>query len=199
MIRKDLIKELEGYIEELKTIKLKQTNDPATFLKIEKNICYLNNGKRVIREQIKKQNKEGSAVIILPITKEGEVLLVVEPRLGCKRTVSVGLPAGYIENGEEPLLAAKRELEEETGYTSFKYQLLAKYYQDPAISAAYNYAYVAFDAEKTKDQALDPGEFIRYLTCKYEEALKLVELGYIEDLQAQFVLEKAKTFVLTRI
>ena len=42
---------------------------------------------------------------------------------------------------------------------------------------------------------LDKDEFIRYYECKFEEALELLEKGYIKDLQSQYTLEKAKTLV----
>ncbi|MCI9233743.1 MAG: NUDIX hydrolase [Bacilli bacterium] len=198
MVRKETLTKLKNYIEELKTIKVEQVASPSKFLTIEPAIYHLNNGKTMKRELLKKQAKDGSAAIILPVTNENKTVLVVEPRLGSTRTVAVGLPAGYIEPGEEPLNAAKRELAEETGYVCGTYRLLSKYYQDPGISKAYNYAYLGLDAEHIKTQSLDPEEFIRFLKCDYEEALELVELGYIEDLQAQFVLEKAKQYLLKR-
>lgn len=194
-MRKQKLEELKQYIEELKIIKAEPLISNPQFLTIELATYYLNNGKTMKRELLKKQNKEGSAAIVLPITKEGEALLVVEPRLGSSKTVAVSLPAGYIEEYEQPLKAAKRELEEETGYTCEDYRLLAKYYQDPGISKAYNYAYLGLNAKKNKEQSLDSDEFVRYFECHYEEALELIELGYIEDLQAQFVLEKAKQYV----
>ena len=198
MIRKEKLEELKSYIEELKTVKVEPLSTSPKFLTIEPAIYHLNNGKIMTRELLKKQQKDGSAAIILPVTKNGETVLVVEPRLGSTKTVAVGLPAGYIEYGEEPLRAAKRELEEETGYVCNDYQLLAKYYQDPGISRAYNYAYLGMGAEKQKQQSLEPEEFVRFLECRYEEALELVELGYIEDLQAQLALERAKQYLLKR-
>lgn len=191
-------KKLKRYIEELKTIKTETLQTDPKFLTVESTLYYLNNGKTIIREQLKKQNQDGSASIVLPVTKNKKILFVIEPRIGPKKTVAVGLPAGYIENNEKPLDAAIRELEEETGYVCTKYHLLAKYYQDPGISKAYNYAYLGLEAERLKEQSLDPTEAVRFLECDYDEALELIRLGYIEDLQAQFVLEKAKQYLSKR-
>lgn len=198
MIRKEKLEELKSYIEELRTIKIEPLSTSPKFLTIEPAIYHLNNGKTMKRELLKKKDKDGSAAIILPFTKNRETVLVVEPRLGSTKTVAVGLPAGYIELGEDPELAAKRELEEETGYACSNYQLLAKYYQDPGISKAYNYAYLGLNAEKIKEQSLDPEEYVRFIECSYEEALELVELGYIEDVQAQLALERAKPYILKK-
>lgn len=194
-MRKEKLQELKQYIEELKTIRTFPSLEKSSFLTTEKNCYYLNNGACITRELLKKQGKSGSAVIALPITEKGTTLLVVEPRIGTKRTVAVGLPAGYIEEGEKPEVAIARELEEETGYQCEKYYLLAQYYQDPGCSQAYNYAFLGTKAQKVMKQSLDPEEYIRYFECQYEEALELVDMGYIEDLQAQFVLEKAKTYI----
>lgn len=198
MIRKEKLEELKSYIEEFRTIKIEPLSTSPKFLTIEPAIYHLNNGKTMKRELLKKKDKDGSAAIILPFTKNRETVLVVEPRLGSTKTVAVGLPAGYIELGEDPELAAKRELEEETGYVCSNYQLLAKYYQDPGISKAYNYAYLGLNAEKIKEQSLDPEEYVRFIECSYEEALELVELGYIEDVQAQLALERAKPYILKK-
>ena len=191
MVRREKLEELKSYIEELKIIKMetldtskqKEILDSPSFLSFTKHRYYLNNGKVMTRE-------------LLPITEDGNCILTVEPRLGATRTVAVGLPAGYVERREEALKAAIRELQEETGYVCRNYYLLAKYYQDPGISQAYSYAYLGTEAKKVGKQKLDSEEFIRYFECTYKEALELVDLGYIEDVQAQLALEKAKQYIL---
>ena len=204
MVRREKLEELKSYIEELKIIKMetldtskqKEILDSPSFLSFTKHRYYLNNGKEMTRELLHKQGGNGNAALVLPITEDGNCILTVEPRLGATRTVAVGLPAGYVERREEALKAAIRELQEETGYVCRNYYLLAKYYQDPGISQAYNYAYLGTEAKKVGKQKLDSEEFIRYFECTYKEALELVDLGYIEDVQAQLALEKAKQYIL---
>ncbi len=207
-MRKEKLEELRDYIKELQTIKLEkqkekfiyQGTEPIQrkgFINVESYNCQLQNGRIIPREKIVKRGKDGSAAIILPITKEGNTLLVVQPRVFTKETVCVELPAGYLETGEDPLTAGKRELEEETGYVPEEMQLLASFYQDQGCSAAYNYSMVALECEKTKEQNLDKDEIIRYFECSFEEAIELVNNGYITDLQSQFTIEKAKGLVKT--
>ena len=112
-----MIEELKSYLDELKTIDVKMV-DEAKFLSIESYECTLNNGSVIFREKILKNKDDGSAVIIFPITNDGKVILAVEPRVFTERTVDVGFPAGYIESLEEPIVSARRELLEETGYSS---------------------------------------------------------------------------------
>ena len=92
---------------------------------LDKKVAY--KGKRIVVEELnyynpRKQQKvyrehvlAGNAVIIMPITKNNELIMILEPRTPIERTV-LAFPAGMIEEGESPEEAAIRELEEETGY-----------------------------------------------------------------------------------
>lgn len=205
-MRKEKLEELNDYIKELQTITkerkkedfIYQGTEPVQrkgFINVESYNCKLQNGIIIPREKIVKGGKDGNAAIILPITNEGNTLLVIQPRVFTKETVCVELPAGYIEENEDPITAGKRELVEETGYVPDQIQLLASFYQDQGCSAAYNYSMLALGCQKIKNQNLDQDEIIRYFECSFEEALELVNRGYITDLQSQFTLEKAKKIV----
>lgn len=205
-MRKEKLTELQGYIREL-SIKNKQLLEKEFvlkegklvekpgFIRVEKYNCELENGITIPREKIVKGGKDGNAAVILPITKEGNTILVVQPRVFTKQTVCVELPAGYVEDQEDPMIAGKRELLEETGYLPEHMHLLASYYQDQGCSAAYNYSFLATGCKKVQDQQLDKDEFIRYFECQYEEALELMDTGYITDIQSQYTLEKSKTYM----
>lgn len=205
-MRKEKLEELKSYIEELRTIKtdrkkeqfIYQEGKPIKrkgFIDVESYNCTLQNGIVIPREKIVKGGKDGNAAIILPITTEGNTLLVVQPRVFTQETVCVELPAGYIEDNEDPITAGKRELEEETGYIPEQMKLLASFYQDQGCSAAYNYSMLATGCQKIKEQNLDKDEIIRYFECSFDEAIELVDQGYIKDIQSQFTIEKAKSLV----
>lgn len=198
MIRKEKLDELRSYIEELKTIKVLEdreiNKDEKSFLTIKRRKCLLNNGEIIDREQILKGKRNGSASVVLPVTKNGNVLLIVQPRVFTDNTVCVEFPAGYIEENEDPVLAGMRELIEETGYIPDEMKYLCRYYQDQGCSSAYNYNYLGLGCEKKENQNLDKDEFIRYFECTYDEVLELADMGYINDINSLFVLEKSKQY-----
>ena len=189
-MREEIIKALE----EFKTI-CKTKQDENKFLSIESYLCQLNNGEIIRRERILKNNKDGSAVVIYPVTEDGKIILAIEPRVFTARTVGVGLPAGYIEEGEEPVEAARRELLEETGYTSDNLIHMGAFYQDQGCSAAYNHYFLALNCKKVGWQKLDPSEFIKYVLVDSLELDELLNDGYITGLNSAYLIEKGKTYV----
>ena len=193
-MREEIIKALN----EFKTICMTKQNGNK-FLSIESYLCELNNGKIIKRERILKNNKDGSAVVIYPITPDGKIIIAIEPRVFTKGTVGIGLPAGYIEIGEEPIEAAKRELLEETGYASDNLIPMGSFYQDQGCSAAFNHYFLALDCKKVGKQQLDSSEFIKYVLVSREELDELMNNGYITGLNSAYLIEKGKSYVRRKI
>lgn len=203
-MRKKKLEELKGIIDELKTIEKKKTSEKSNFIQSEVYVSKLNNGRIITREKLLKGKKDGSAALILPFVSEKEVLLTVEPRVFTKRTVGISIPAGYIENGEDPKQGAARELLEETGYKSEELIDLGGFYQDAGCSSAFNRIFLALNAKKISEQNLDKDEYVRYFKCYFTEALELMELEdldynkYIEDCNAIITLNKVKEYLKRR-
>lgn len=95
-MRKEKIKELKKYIDELRVVD-KVKEEETSFIASIPYTFKLNNGLFIKREQLLKNNSDGSAVIIMPVTLDNEILTVIEPRVFTELTVAVSFPAGYIE------------------------------------------------------------------------------------------------------
>ena len=167
----------------------------GNFINVEKYLIELNNGEVINREKILKGNSDGNASIVLPVTVDGNVILVVQPRVFTRIGVGIELPAGYVDEGEDYEVAARRELFEETGYVPENVRLLGEFYQDQGCSGAYNKSFLAEGCRKIGSQSLDSSEFIKYFECSIDELYELVELGMINDLQSQYTIEKAKQYI----
>lgn len=186
----DLLKVFDEY----KLVK-KEKIASINFLSIESFQCTLNNGKIITREKILKNGKDGDAVIIFPITKDNKIIIACEPRVFTEKTVDVGFPAGYVEEGEEALDAAKRELLEETGYSSCEFIEVGSFYQDQGCSAALNHYYIAFNCVLASTQKLDESEFIKYFLVDFDEVNKLYQNGYFKGLNSAYLIEKVHNYL----
>ena len=76
----------------------------------------LNDGSIRMCEQITKNKDSGNAVVIVPITVDGKFLMIIESRPNTKESIALEFPAGMVDKDEDFVVAAKRELLEETGY-----------------------------------------------------------------------------------
>lgn len=178
-MRKEKKIELLKILNQYQIIKKKKIEKNPSFLSIETARYHLNGNITLIREKIKKNHKDGSAIIVIPVTKEQEIITVIEPRVCIKNGVGVGFPAGYIEENETPEEAVIRELQEEIGYQPEQLIPLISFYQDEGISSAYNHAFLARNCQKVSEQQLDPDEYIQYMKFKTEEIEELIQMGYI--------------------
>ena len=194
-MRKEKLDELHGYIEELRVKRRELIDAHGRFLTSERYHIELNNGHTMVREKLVKNGSNGSAAIILPVTTEGNTILVVQPRVFTRNGVGVELPAGYVDEGETHAGAAYRELLEETGYVPERLRFLGAFYQDQGCSAAFNKAFLAEGCRKVSTQHLDGDEFIRYFECSVDELMELVDMGFINDCQSQLAIERSRQYL----
>ena len=99
---------------------------------------------------------------VLPITKEGEVILVRQFRYPYGETL-LEIPAGKLDHGpdEDPAGCAVRELKEETGFTAGRMVALGKSYPSPGFLTEILHAYCALDLVPGESQP-DEGEFVEF-------------------------------------
>lgn len=136
-------------------------------------------------------------VIIVPSDEEGNFLLVRQFRQGIRK-VTIEFPAGGIErkdgkeyggeddlNTEDALAAAKRELLEETGYTSDEFTHLLTIPANATIADNYAHLYMAKNCRKVAGQSLDEMEFLNVEKYTAEEIEDMISKG--EFLQAMHI------------
>ena len=114
-------------------------------------------------------------VNIIAVTKDGRFVLEEQYRHGIQ-AVCYELPAGDVEPGEDPLKAAQRELEEETGYTGGQWIPYGTY--APNASGCNNtcHSFLAIGVERTLEPEREPTEdILLHLVTKAE--LKNLLLG----------------------
>lgn len=155
---------------------------PIEYKKISRKIGY--QGKRVKVEEIEYLNKDekviyrehvnaGPASVILPITEDGKIIMIQEPRTPIGKVI-LALPAGMIEPGEPAEEAAIRELEEETGYLANEIKFMLEYYPAVGYSDEKISIYLATDLKKTK-QHLDDTEDIKVVELSIEEVEEMLD------------------------
>ncbi|MDP2705605.1 MAG: NUDIX hydrolase [bacterium] len=110
--------------------------------------------------------KRPDTVVVFPILPDGQILLIDEEQPG--KTALIGAPGGRIEEGEDVLTAAKRELLEETGYEAEEFVLWEA--QQPVAKIDWAvYFLAAKGLKKIAEPHLDAGEKIKLKLVSFEE------------------------------
>ena len=145
----------------------------------------LENGNEAIRDVL----IHHGGVCVIPVTENNEILMVKQFRYPF-RTVTLEVPAGKLEKGEDHAECGKRELLEETGCTCEEYTYLGEMFPTPAYNTEITYMYMARCLSYEK-QSLDPDEFLDVVKVPISEAVEKVMDGTIRDGKTQIVILKA--------
>ncbi len=131
------------------------------------------------------------AVCVVPITENGEIIMERQFRYPFDDVIWE-IPAGKIDKDEcDPLAAAKRELLEETGYSSDNFRFIGIYYPSPAILTEKIYMYIATDLKKG-EQELDEDEFLEVTAVPFVVVVNMILSNEIPDGKTQAAVLKAK-------
>lgn len=119
------------------------------------------------------------AVAIIALTDAGELVMERQYRYPLRREM-IELPAGKIDPGEAPLATAKRELQEETGYTAASWSHVATLHLAIGYSNEHIEIYLARGL-RHEGAKLDDEEFLEVLTLPLATAIEWVREGKITD------------------
>ena len=119
------------------------------------------------------------AVTIIPMVDDDHVCLINNYRVSVDQ-VLIELPAGTLEGDHTPLEMARRELQEETGYTAWSLTELTLFFLSPGILDEKMHVFVAHDLTPGPP-AREAGEEIENRVTPWNDALAMIESGQITD------------------
>jgi len=135
-------------------------------------------------------SKDG--VGVLAINEDDEIYMVKQFRYPLQKEI-YEIPAGRVEENEDPKDCGIRELEEEVGLIADNFEYLGKGYSSPGC---YNEAVHLYLATNLHDvgQKLDAGEFLDIIKMPFEKALKMVKNDEIIDSKTQLAILKYNSY-----
>jgi ADP-ribose pyrophosphatase len=148
----------------------------------------IENGKVTSREIVDHRG----ATAMVPVLDGGNVVLVRQYRYAVS-TELLEIPAGTLESGEKPEDCARRELEEETGYTCQAITKLLECFVAPGYSTEKIHIYLAKGLTKTRPRT-EEDEKITVETYPFEAALAKIQSGEIQDAKTIVGLQAAANF-----
>ncbi|MEE9404478.1 MAG: NUDIX hydrolase [Algisphaera sp.] len=132
------------------------------------------------------------AVVILPVTHDGRVVLIQNRRFALNETLWE-LPAGTLEEGEDPAAAAPRELAEETGYAAERIEPLTHFFVAPGFCTERLHAFKGTGLSEV-GQTLDATEDIQVAIKTWPEVLAMIQNSTIRDAKSIATLLFEHTF-----
>lgn len=147
----------------------------GNFLRMNVDEVIMPDGKLSVREYV----THPGAVVIIPLLENGKLVLERQHRYPLHQDF-YELPAGKIDDDEDSLACAQRELLEETGYIASSWRYITTLY--PCIGYS-NEKLIYFLAKELNFQGTcpDDGEHLEIFTISFSEALEWIRAGKITD------------------
>jgi len=135
--------------------------------------------------------EHGGSVVIIPIDENGNVYLVRQYRHATGKEL-LELPAGTLDEDEDPLVCAAREIREETGMAAGMLTKLGEFYLAPGYSDEFMVVFLAKELSHSPLDA-DEDEFLSVEAVPITEAIKMAERGEIPDAKSLAALFLARS------
>jgi len=124
--------------------------------------------------------ESGGFAAVVPVTSGGDVVLVRQWRQPLE-AFTLELPSGGVDTGEEPELAVRRELFEETGYRAEKLKHLTSVHTSTGRSTEVCHLFRCEAVRDERGPRPEPTEFIQVVEVSFQEARDMVSEGTITD------------------
>jgi ADP-ribose pyrophosphatase len=147
----------------------------GNIINIESLTVTLPDGKEATRDMV----SHPGASVIIPLNENGELYMVRQYRKPIEK-VSLEIPAGKLDKGEDPAVCAERELKEETGLSADRIEHLMSVHSTPGFCNEVLHIYLATGL-KEGEQCSDEDEFITCEKIPVNELVNMVKSGEITD------------------
>lgn len=176
--------------DQFKTITFEHLNSQTVYsgkaFNVDKEELRLPDGRSVVREIV----RHPGAVVIMPEVRPGTFLLVRQYRAATKKAL-LEFPAGTLEQGEDPLSCAKREIAEEVGHRAEDWTPLGTGYPAPGFCDEIHHYFLAKDLAPHKLEA-DDDELFEIEELTITEIERLIATEEIVDCKTIAAMLKAR-------
>ena len=117
-------------------------------------------------------------VNVIAVTEDEKIVCIRQYRFGTGKE-EVEIPGGAVEEGENPLDAGLRELQEETGYSGERARIIGRVCPNPAVQSNWCYTLLVEKAVKTSQPCLDEMEDIDVFLLSFDELDAMIRKGDI--------------------
>ena len=135
------------------------------------------------------------AVTLIPIDSQGNIYFVSQYRHAVGKEL-LELPAGTLNEGENPQVCALREVREETGMSAATLKLIGEFFLAPGYSTERMYIYLATDLHPDPLPG-DEDEFITVKTISMSKVSDMISQGVIQDAKSLAALHLAQPHLQT--
>ena len=156
---------------------------------VKMDIVELQNGNKAKREVVVHPGGVG----VVAVTDENKVVMVRQYRYPMEEEL-LEIPAGKLDDSEDPFKCAVRELSEETGYSANKWVDLGKMYPSPGFCRETLYLYLALDLQ-AGEAHLDHNELLSVEEIDIDELIDEIMANNLKDAKSVIGVLKAKLYL----